>query len=299
MDIKNIHYGLTLLYSYYLPLFNITETSWGFIFEKVFGSAKGLRCSFKESELLTECIIPNDISKEEVIKLLGLDKSSLFKDLCRVVNLKNCITSNVTLIHDEKDARYVFYAIYLSRNTDYHINTVKWARQAIVEGHLNSTSYIAMEFNEVKGAIDGVFNDFNKQEELIENLLSVRGVSVKSVAALLLHAYGLTSYAPIDRHYASYLGNRLSKPAKVMCARLKLNCKLCSRNCVYKYALKKYGIYNGILQSAIYIYVRLRSKRRSEIEKVLIKDPSDYLDETEDLLVSACFMDIKSNDKSS
>ncbi|MEM4889813.1 MAG: hypothetical protein QXJ64_10300 [Thermosphaera sp.] len=296
MKIKYIHYGLTLLYSYYLPLFNIVETSQGFIFEKVFGVAKGLKCMFKEYELLAECNIPSHVSRNNVVKLLGLNKSSFFADICRIINMEKCVSSNITLVNGDEDAKYVFYAIYLSRNTDYYVNTIKWTKQAITDGYIDSSSYIAREFNEVKESIDKVFNNLNRPEELIIDLLSIRGVSVKSVTALMLHSYGLTNYAPIDRHYANYLRSRLKQPVKNTCIKLKLNCEVCPRDCIYKYTLKKHGVYNGVLQSLVYIYDRLRLKKRSEVEKILVKDPSIYLDKIEDLLIHARSMNIGSID---
>ncbi|MEM1832363.1 MAG: hypothetical protein QXJ97_12650, partial [Desulfurococcaceae archaeon] len=58
----------------------------------------------------------------------------------------------------------------------------------------------------------------------------------------------------------------------------------------------KHGVYNGVLQSLVYIYDRLRLKKRSEVEKILVKDPSIYLDKIEDLLIHARSMNIGSID---
>jgi hypothetical protein len=274
------------MYSYYLPLFDIYETNKGFVFEKTNGLGKGLKCSFSETNLTTECVVPSSLSKEALFKLLGLNKINVFADLCLVANMDECVSKIITLINEEEDSRYVFYSIYLSRNTDYYANTLKWAKQAIINGYVDSSSYISREFNKIKKSIDIVFDETSNPIDLACKLLFIKSVGVKSVASLLLHAYGLTRYAPIDRHYANYLGVKGKLMHKNTCIRRKMECSACNlHSCIYRQAVSKYGIYNGVVQSLVYINSRLKQTRRSEIEEILVRDPSLYVDDLEKLLI--------------
>lgn len=283
MDISGIHYGLTLLYSYLLPLFNVEEVSDGFVFEKTYGTVKGLFCRFSEKELVTTCRIPRGVDRASVLRVLGLEKQPLFTEFSDRVGVSR-VKTPVTLVYEPGDVVHVFYAIYLSRNTDYYVNTIRWARQAYEEEFVTSSSYIALEFNRLKRVIDGVFEKGLDPLSTAISLMEMRGVGIKSVTALLLHGYGLTEYAPVDRHYAEYLGVERYQPQKEHCVKLRLNCKLCSRGCPYRYAVVKYGVYNGFVQSLVYIHARLSASRRSELEEVLVKDPADWLNPVEEVL---------------
>lgn len=286
LEIKGIHYGLTLLYSYSLPLFEVYETGSGFVFEKVRGALKGLKCEFSEKELTTTCTIPSGASSSVLERVLGLRYRHIFQDFCNYVSVKGS-PCRVTLVAEPSDSRYVFYAIYLSKNTDYYVNTVLWTKMAVDTGVVKASSYIPREFNKVKPIVDVVFQRSQSLEELVAGLLAVPGVGAKSISALLLHGYGLSMYAPVDRHYREYLGSKWKEPHKAYCAKYKLNCLACPRNCIYKYAASKYGAYNGVVQSLVYIRARLAMHRRSELEEVLVRDPSMHLEHFDKVLEAA------------
>jgi len=282
VEIRGIHFGLTLLYSYLLPLFSVEETSGGFMFRKIAGAGKGLECVFREKDLLTNCRVISGGSISS--SLLGLDKRALFLEVCVRAKLPECLSKYVTLIYEPLDRELVLYSVFLSRNTDYYVNTVKWVREIATRGEVSSTSYVAGEFYRVKQAFIGVIEKrLEPVSEAIE-LLCIRGFGVKSAKAYLLHAYGLTSHAPIDRHYASILGVKPRQPSKEFCAKLRLDCYKCTRSCVYGYTTRLLGPLNGAIQSLSYIYGRLKSKRRSSLEEILVPDPSQYLDEIEKIL---------------
>lgn len=285
MEIRGVHYGLSLVYSYLLPLFEVTEVSGGFIFEKIHGAGRGVECRFREGGLITECRVPRGVSKKVVERLLGLEKLTLARELCRRLGL-SVEMCTVSLLYEPSDARLVFYAVYLSRNTDYYVNTVRWARQVVEKGFVDSTSYVPLEFNRVKPLIDRVFSRGVNLRDIVTELLGIPGIGVKSVVALLLHGYGLTEYAPVDRHYARYLGFEPMQPPKNHCSKLKLACRLCSRRCIYGYTVRKYGVFNGFIQSLVYVHARLLG-RRSLLEKILVRDPSACLDVVEKVLTNA------------
>lgn len=286
MEVRGVHYGLSLLYSYLLPLFRVEEVHDGFLFEKAHGAGKGLVCRFRVSELVAECKTPSSVSADVIKKLLGLEKRWVFLELCSRLGFKpgEC---PITLLYEPLDARYVFYAVFLSRNTDYFVNTVAWTVQAVEKGLIESNSYIPREFNRLRSVIDGVFNEGLTSEEIALRLLSIPGVGVKSVTALLLHGYGNTVYAPVDRHYASYLGLAVSQPPKSYCAAQKLNCRVCPRTCPYGFASRKYGVFNGVVQSLVYVRSKLAAKRTGSFWSILVRDSGYWFDRLDSILERA------------
>ncbi|MEM1701444.1 MAG: hypothetical protein QXF58_04855 [Desulfurococcaceae archaeon] len=284
MIIKGIHYGLTLLYSYHLPLFDIEETNNGFIFKKAFGSLRGIECVFNEKDLETICESPHRFTSE-LSNALGLDRLYLFKEICGITGIHKCIAENITLIHNELDKQLVFYTIYLSRNTDYYVNTVRWVQELLRKGYISSNSYIARDFMSKKDIIDEVYSSTVDRLSEIVRLLSIHGVGVKSIKAYLLHAYGDTVHAPIDRYYARFLGQDIKVSVdKNRCLKRGLNCERCSSTCPYAFSMERFNVLNGVVQSLVYIYNRLRLHRRSRLEEILVKDPSVYLDGLEHLI---------------
>lgn len=285
MEIRGLHYGLTLLYSYLLPLFDIEDTGDGFRFEIRYNQGSCVQCYFRESTLETTCRVTGDTSSVQLNRLLGLETRPLFRQLCEVIGVDHCIGFYVTLVYAPHLRRYVAYSIYLSRNTDYYANTVKWMKQLLQTGKINASSYQVREFMENKKMIDYIIETSMSPLEEAIRLMSVRGFGVKSAKAYLLHAYGYTNNAPIDVYYARFLG--LSKRPSVLknhCIEMQLDCMHCSSNCPYKYTMMEFKTLNGVLQSILYIYGRLTSSRRSELEKILVPDPSQYIDMIEKIV---------------
>lgn len=274
MRVKGVHYGLTLLYSFLLPLFDIEETGYGFVFRVSHGRYSGLECFFREESLETTCRTPGGVDPA-VLSLLGVDKRDVFKEIGRLTGLERPVSSNVSLIYNPSYKLLVAYSVFLSRNTDYYVNTVKWAREAI-EGSPTSNSYIVREFvsvsSEIRRAIEGAKSPL---EEALK-LMSVRGIGPKTVHAYLLHAYGLTRYAPVDRHYARFLGATVKQPSKRKCLKQRLDCENCELSCAYALASNLLGSFNGAVQSLVYIESRLLSKRRTWLEEVLVKEPGYF-----------------------
>jgi hypothetical protein len=217
-------------------------------------------------------------------RILGLEKHSLFKDLCKWINVEKCIVDQVSLIYEPAYKNIIAYSVYLSRNTNYYINTLKWVREAIEMGVVDSTSYIPREFNRVKREIDHVLSTGLDPVSEALSLMKIRGFGVKSANAYLLHAYGLTQYAPIDRHYARLI--KALKPRSKLTCQLhgKLQCSQCIIHCPHRQAYSKFRELNGVIQSLAYIHGRLKNPVRSRIEEILVKDTTQYLDPLENLL---------------
>lgn len=275
----DIHYGLSLIYSYLLPLIDIHETSTGFKFAFKYGLFKGLTCIFNEDRLETTCNIPSVLNLIDVSNILGLSKSNIFRELCKFIGVDDCFAGKITLIYHPSYKKHIFYSVYLSRNTDYYTNTIKWTRQAIEKGFVDSSSYIPRQFNLYKKRIDCILEECMDPFQEVISLLEIPGVGLKSLNAYLLHAYGYTYYAPLDRHYAGFLGLKPLSINKKRCVVYSLNCLRCGDiKCPYYVAINKLGLYNGVVQSVVYVYNRLKSLRRSMLEQILVQNRSLYLD---------------------
>lgn len=276
LKIHNIHYGLTLLYSYLLPVIDVVETTEGFKFQFTRGVFNGIECFFNENNLETECVISDSMSRVMIQNILGLSKHDLFIKLCDVLELNDCVANEITLMFEPIYKREILYAIYLSKNTNYYINTIRWTRVVLEKGYIDSASFIPREFNKVKNQIDKVLAENTSIHREVVNLLRIPGVGLKSIKAYLLHAYGLTQHAPIDRHYARFLDLTSINIDKKHCLNTELKCEHCQFKCPYSHTMKKFGLFNGVVQSLVYIHSRLVFSRKSRLEEILVKDPSKY-----------------------
>ncbi|MEM4717767.1 MAG: hypothetical protein QXE81_03290 [Desulfurococcaceae archaeon] len=282
MIIKGIHYGLTLLYSYLLPVMDVEDRPGGFRFRiksKLIGS---FNCLFYEDKLETTCKI-DDVSDPCVIqRVLGIEKNNLFQELCRYIGYEKCIFEQITLLYEPLLKKHIAYAIYLSRNTDFYANTIRWVKEYIATGFIRSSSYIPREFIKNKDRIDNVLEGGNQPIVEAMELLKIDGFGLKSIKAFLLHAYGFTDQAPIDTHYSEFLGSRRRVMVnKDHCITIALNCVSCRKNCIYRNTIRKFGKYNGIIQSLSYIIAKLKKHVRPELLDVLVKNIDHYVEELE------------------
>ncbi|WP_434731006.1 hypothetical protein WLZ34_05185 [Thermogladius sp. KZ2Tp1] len=272
MRIKGINYGLTLYYSYLLPLFEVEEVSGGFAFVKRHGTCSGLTCRFRKQSLETTCRVPRSCRLDEVEMLLGLRKRPLFHELGVATNSVG-VVDQVTLLYSPGDRTAVAYAIHLSQNTDYHVNTVKWIREMLEKGSINSRSYQVAAFRLIKASVDRSTSIGDPYAEA-SNLLNIKGLGVKSAKAYLLHAYGLTEHAPVDRHYRRLLvlGRDLKAPDKARCAKAGLKCSTCpfSSRCLYGVLFNRLGAFNGVIQSLAFIAGSLERVGKDYLSRTLV-----------------------------
>jgi hypothetical protein len=270
--IRGTDYGLSLLYSYTLPLYEVEPMDNGFVFRKNAGVCRGLECKFQRDSLEATCVIPHGC-EEYAEKLLGLDSRWGFEKLCEVVGWGKCPANSITLPYSPGDAKLILYAILLSRNTDYFTNTLRWFKELVNRGVIRNGSYIPRQVLALVPKVEALFARSRCAEDTITPLLTLRGVGVKTIAALLLHACGKTECAPVDRHYRRYLEavfGELRAPIKRLCIASAMNCTACWHmdRCFYG-ASKALGGLNGYLQSLAYLSERL-SFTRSWLEEVLV-----------------------------
>jgi len=284
-------YSLSLFFSYLLPLYEIRSLPSGVVeVEKVFGFAQGLKCRSEASR--STCSIPQGYSLSDVKSLLGIEARKYvekFFDLLERFGFNFELLSKFSLIYSPKDKQYVIAAVLLSQNTDYYSNTVRWVKTLInsgIEALKLEKSYQVERFIDIyEDILRIVIAGLNIGDEVVE-LLKIGGVSAKSVSAYLLHAYGLLSEAPVDRHFRELLeaaGLEFRQPDKNRCIKTRFQHSLCQLRgrCAYGVVSSIFGSFSGVVQSAAYICGRiLRGKFYSYIEEALLYSiPLDKLEE--------------------
>ncbi len=273
----------TLKVSYTYPLFeNVGD---GFV--KIYGFNKGLK--LKEvngrlyfsgcSELVASMISGLWFNPYTYVKYLSRSSRSIIYELLEKFD-------GVSVSVNPWDLKTMFITIFLSRNTDFHRRTVAWVKTLInmvdverVESFesLNlravGNSYQILQLNEVLPLIDEVFkkksmlNDLSLTsrltffKEIEKDLLKIKFVGPKTIHAFALYALGLTTYAPIDRHFTNFLirysivDNDFTYPNKRYCLRYDcLSNSLCPlrRRCLFFKAYDSFNVLTGWVQAVVY-----------------------------------------------
>lgn len=282
-------------------MFDIKVLSREKVFVKKHGFCKGLKCIDRGDYL--DCSIPENCI--DYAKLTGIEKKYLVDKLTNYLNrfnLKTDFINKFSFIYSTEDKLYVFLSIYLSRNTDYYRNTIKWVR-VIIENNCLEHPYKCL--NLINSYQYRELTNIVKKNCLVEKLnygdvkilTDLKGVGLKTINAYLLHTYGHTEYAPIDRHYYSFLksiGVEGVVPSKTQCIRSMFSCLKCSARskCLYNNTYYRFGFLNGIIQSMNYVYSRLKRiidhrVKLSKVEEKLLSNVYEYsvfIDEFEKLI---------------
>jgi len=266
--VKGVNYALSLYFSYLLPLFDVKVVGNSLLFTKIYGVCRGLRCEWKGS--VAECAVPGNCSEESYSEILGLRSRAVVEKFYDTVGATSSGIPRIVIMHSSLDKLLVFTAAFLSRNTDYYRNTVKWVKLMAVSGcfqepgkcadKIKSYQYAQLVENyaELRRIMESGLKAFQEALEL----LTLKNTGLKTVNAYLLHSYGFTQYAPIDRYYESLLrelGITGTLPSKELCLKYKLDCSSCyyRRKCIYFKTRELFGSFNGVVQSLTYIYGRL------------------------------------------
>jgi len=230
-------------------------------------------CSLSEALLLSGAWF----NPFEYVKKLGRSECSMVYRFIEVF-------PGLGIAIDPWDARAIFYSIFLSRNTSYHNNTVRWLRsmfsKAIDEDHLKTFnpmdfggSYQLKQLSEIKDDLHMIFNDFNfgwnifgsvnTYSILKRRLLSIPYVGSKSVHAFGLFCFGLTLISPVDRHLISIvkwlnLIDDFTMPRKELCSKydclIDLNSCSINNKCLMAFLMRKFKFMAGWIQTATYLY---------------------------------------------
>lgn len=276
--------------SFSLPLFENPKSN---VFIKIYGYSAGLifkvegnityyrNCNLNDALLLTGAWF-NPI---ENLKKLSRSKATYVYRFLEVF-------PGLSIAIDPWDLRAMFYSIFLSRNTSYYVNTVRWVHQmalksgdeeklASLDPRIFGRSYQLVQLAEIKPKLDEVLKiiplrfDFAKSKDIFSDvkveLLSLPYVGSKTVHAFGLFCLGLTWLAPVDRHLMSIvraigiIDDYVKMPKKELC--IKYNCYTnpneCPRfkTCLTVKLMRDFGPMAGWLQTATYLYGALYLNR--------------------------------------
>ncbi|MEM2611889.1 MAG: hypothetical protein QXJ45_04605 [Thermoproteota archaeon] len=291
--------ALSLKASFSLPLFENPKPN---VFVKIYGHSSGAvfkingkntyyrGCSLREALVFSGAWFnPLENSKK-----LSRRKASYIYKFWEVF-------PGLSIAIDPWDLRAMFYSIFLSKNTRYHVNTVHWlhgmATVAMHEEKLSSLdprlfgrSYQLAQLSEIKQSLNKILNNITPGFKLIGSrkafsylkpkLLSLPYVGSKSVHAFGLFCLGLTFFAPTDRHLMSIAKSAgiVEEDAKIPEKRLCLkydcfssfNCPL-FKACVTAILMRNFGTMAGWLQTATYLYGALYLSRKLDPINLLRK----------------------------
>ena len=181
------------------------------------------------------------------------------------------------------DKEWVFTAVFLSRNTDYHINTIRWCRalaEKTREPRMISEETVkragsSYQLKQLPQALKEYYRLVEPLESRGENMFVIRKavLSIRNCGLKTAHAYLLftrpqaSSIVPCDTHFLN-IARRLGFVddyqlwnekycAKYDCS----NCPL-QNKCIIGKTIKEYGELAGWIQTACYTHDKLYCMRR-------------------------------------
>lgn len=263
---KGLNLPLTLYPSFVLAL--LEERGGAYV--KVAGRMRG--CFFKvEGEyIVTNCGF-TEVSYWTGVWFLDRLRPSAVKPSLRWLVETLCEAySSLGLAINPFDPLHVFIPVFLSQNTSYHTNVLRWCRalwsltddplEAGVRAREVSGSYqLARLYSAVKCCEESLSADV---WETRIALLRCKWVGPKVADAFLLFGLGDTTAVPVDKHFTA-LTSRLGlwrdakKPQKNLCAQHP--CPTCPRRefCLRWRASNELGELAGWVQTVFYVHDKL------------------------------------------
>jgi len=281
---------LSLKASFSLPLFkNLNPNT----FVKTYGHCSGMvfktdgRTTYYRGCSLREALVLSGawFNPLENVKKLGRKRTSYVFRFWEVFQ-------GLSIAVNPWDLKAMLYSIFLSKNTRYHVNTVKWLRDMVAEaGDEDGLSYLdprafggsyqLSQLAEVKPGLDRALSGICSGPKSLGSekafarvkagLLPLPYVGSKTVHAFGLFCLGLTSLAPADRHLVSIaksigiVDDKAETPKKKLC--LKYDCSMnrdeCPifNKCLTTILTKSFGVMAGWLQTTTYLYGALYLSR--------------------------------------
>ncbi len=273
----------SLMASFSFPLFEPKDEQ---TFIKIYGFGRGLKLRGHVGMVCYEGCGPSEASllsgawfdPLENAKRLKRRKAAYLYELWQAF-------PGLGIAVDPWDLRAMFYSVFLSRNTDYHTNTVRWVRQMVLRAgdeiglaRLDprdfGSSYQLAQLAEIKDDVSAVLDALVPGPGLMGSegafssikarLLALPHVGPKTVHALGLFCFGLTQLAPADRHLVAVAralglaGEDTRLPRKELCMRY--DClrgpEVCpqARWCITAILMRELGHMAGWFQTAAFLY---------------------------------------------
>lgn len=276
----------TLFYpSFLLPLIEVRDHK----AIKLWGVCKGLTILKEGSRLIVEhedreCL-------EYVDEILGFWSipsmfSAIDERYKEFVEALASMYSWFGIATSSRDDLEIFSSIFLSQNTDFHTNVVRWMKKILekfgsVEALLNlDTDKISMYVGRSYQVLNlpqilrtyVVYREVilrSDVEEAKGYILKMRGVGPKIFHAYAVFVKKSTSYAPIDKNLVSFL-SRFSvtstivagMPKKDKC--IKYVCDLCPINlsCTHHRLRRVFGKLSAWIQTVAYVHNKLMCRHK-------------------------------------
>ncbi len=282
---------LTLYPSFILTMMLREDEYW----IKKYGYAKGTRLRQTHDKIEVE--LPENVPDSTILELTGLwyDPYRFVHDVDRqyrdIVEKLIEYTHFVRLAISRRDPIHIFVSTFLSRNTDYYINVIRWVHAIceITDDRLDalgedivkrvSNSYQLRQLPEaIKYFLASVLKLYLESAsywEIRKALLSIRNVGPKVADAFLIFTGCTTELAPSDIHFRRFvqrlnLFDSFALPDKKFC--VKYTCDSCPNNrCLTGTVYKKFGRLSSWIQTVSYVVDRLYCSRNKCRECPLYK----------------------------
>lgn len=276
----------TLFYpSFILPIIEVHENK----AVKLWGICKELVVSKKDSELVVKhedkmCLDYADeiLGLWSIPAKLGIIEKK-YREFVEVLMTEYSWFGIATSSLDDIE---VFSSIFLSQNTDFHINVVKWIR-SIMEKYGSIEAIGSLKASDIIKNVSSSYQVLNlvhvlkeylryrelilkkNPEEAILYMLKIKGIGPKVSHAYLVFVRKSTIYAPIDRNFISFLRkfeatfNLIANaPKKDYC--INYSCGVCpiNTNCTYYRVRNAFNVFTAWIQSIAYVHNKIMCKHK-------------------------------------
>ncbi|NPB00673.1 MAG: hypothetical protein GXO10_04800 [Crenarchaeota archaeon] len=271
INVEKYSLKYTLYPSFTLTLFNNLKEN---KYVKICGYNTGLIIEQIENKL----IIENVIDSNYIYDITGLwyeprehlsDVDRRFLDIIEKIVDK---VSFIRLSVSRQDYIFIFISTFLSRNTDFYTNVIRWVKK-ICELSENNVHKITPDL------VKKIGNSYQLQQlaEVIDQVLSIRleddfwivrrsllkipYAGPKVVDAFLIFTKSTTSIAPSDIHYERFIKRfkifrNFRKPIKNYCIRYRCyNCPISNR-CLTGLSYNHFGRLSSWIQTVSYVIDR-------------------------------------------
>lgn len=277
---ENINLFKHFYSSFLLPLVSVSSDGLKLI--KEYGYCRGTQLVIEDKKLYAlsnsiECLQYSRYLSGSWLNVKSY-LSNVSKDFRKVLEKMIGLYADIGIPTSPLDDLELFITIILSRNTDYHRNTVVWVRKILetfspldklVSAEPSflatkiSSSYQVLELPKVLNYYLMIRDSLRGPSEKSRVLLRCPGVGPKTLYAYILFVKLDSRYAPIDTNLLNFLNklrslreviNELALPIKNYC--FKYVCDECPKNsvCIEAFLKNKLGSLNGWFQTITFLH---------------------------------------------
>ncbi len=249
---------------------------------KVFGSYRGLALSQRGDVI----VVRGPADERAAYRMTGLwyeperyliDVSSDLIDVCELLVQSY---SKIRIAVNPYDDLYMFMSVFLSRNTDYHVNVMRWVQRILEVAEDRPENVLRVRAEDVGRSYqlrqlhDALVSYINVMRKLSiddvwsirRELLKIRNVGPKVVDAYLIFTGRSTLIAPSDKHFIRFarglrMFSECRPPNKRHCLRVTCcECPMRSR-CLTGLSHVKLGRLSAWVQTVSYVVDKLFCSR--------------------------------------